>query len=510
MSWAQNTYEKGNRQTCSTRLKSNLIIRADGFGEALPSTTKDGTTVYPDVQPGYIIEWSAKTESDGSGRSDRVTARLIRLNTVYLGGLINDATATNPDASQEQLVSMIAEMADPSELFSTVSSQTVNTGSDGTASGILPTAGAPPGPAMVLVHYGYSGKSERSDSAKKWDFWSGEILEELVAYLIAGAVCAAGVAAAGVTAGLATGAAVFGCSLAISMAVAFCRMGQQYAADAFGLIDTNNDGCTFPIGGHNHTYAIAIGGDDGAIQASSAAALTPQATESTLSRKPFPVGRVILLSSIAAAAVLLIASAFRGVPNDGQDPKLPTRLGGHLRDQRGTKHRVKISSEEGSDGITKIKIRFKATDTSGAFSSSYSKGDPGHSIKIDIRYTPPAEDGGESRNIVTGETLGYVPLSGSYAEAVFDAIQPGTYNVTVRSRAAGGDCCKPGGFGDQDRHGGSTGTGGGRNHHDPLGQVAPQKPSPNPVVVGIAMFVGLVAIGIAFMDDGGDEDGRIG
>ena len=312
MSWAQNTYEKGNRQTCSTRLKSNLIIRADGFGEALPSTTKDGTTVYPDVQPGYIIEWSAKTESDGSARSDRVTARLIRLNTVYLGGLINDATATNPDASQEQLVSMIAEMADPSELFSTVSSQTVNTGSDGTASGILPTAGAPPGPAMVLVHYGYSGKSERSDSAKKWDFWSGEILEELVAYLIAGAVCAAGVAAAGVTAGLATGAAVFGCSLAISMAVAFCRMGQQYAADAFGLIDTNNDGCTFPIGGHNHTYAIAIGGDDGAIQASSAAALTPQATESTLSRKPFPVGRVILLSSIAAAAVLLIASAFQG------------------------------------------------------------------------------------------------------------------------------------------------------------------------------------------------------
>lgn len=312
MSWSQNTYEKGNSQTCSTRLQSNLTIRADGFGEALPKSTKDGTTVYPDVQPGYIIEWSAKTESDGSGLSDRVTARLIRLNTVYLGNLINDATATNPDASQEELISMIAEMADPSQLFSTLSSQTVNTGSDGTASGILPTAGAPAGPAMVVVHYGYSGKSERSDGEKKWDFWSGEILEELVAYLIAGAVCAAGVAAAGVTGGLATGVAVFGCSLAISMAVAFCRMGQQYAADAFGLIDTNKDGCTFPIGGHNHTYAIALGGDQGAINASEAAALTPQATESRLSTKPFPLGRVILLSSVAAAAVLLIASSFQG------------------------------------------------------------------------------------------------------------------------------------------------------------------------------------------------------
>ena len=179
---------------------------------------------------------------------------------------------------------------------------------------------------------------------------------------------------------------------------------------------------------------------------------------------------------------------------------------GIFETQCGTKHRVKISSEEGSDGITKIKIRFKATDTSGAFSSSYSKGDPGHSLKIDIRYTPPAEDGGESRNIVTGETLGYVPLSGSYAEAVFDAIQPGTYNVTVKSRAAGGDCCKPGGSVTKTITVEAPEPVEVVTTTDPLsGQVAPQKPSPNPVVVGIAMFVGLVAIGIAFMDDGGDE-----
>ena len=56
----------------------------------------------------------------------------------------------------------------------------------------------------------------------------------------------------------------------------------------------------------------AIGGDDGAIQASGAAALTPQATESSLSRKPFPFGRVLMLSSFAAAAVLLIVSSFQG------------------------------------------------------------------------------------------------------------------------------------------------------------------------------------------------------
>lgn len=179
---------------------------------------------------------------------------------------------------------------------------------------------------------------------------------------------------------------------------------------------------------------------------------------------------------------------------------------GIFETQCGTKHQVKISSEVGVDGITKIKVQFKATDTSGAFDSDYSKGDPGHSVKIDIRYTPPAEDGGASRNIVTGETLGYVPLEGSYAEAVFDAIQPGTYNVTVQSRGAGGDCCKPGGSVKKTIKVETPDPAELTTTTDPLStQVAPQKPSPNPVVVGMFMFVGLVTIGIAFMDTGGDE-----
>ena len=246
MSWQQSTYEKGNSQTCSTRLKSNLIIRKDGHGAALPTTTKDGITTYSDIQPGYAIEWSAKTESDGSGKSDRVTARLVRLNTVYLGSLINDATSTNPNASQDELISIIVEMADPGQLMSIVSSQTV---------------------------------------------------------------CSAAVGAVGLSGGAAAPVAAFGCSLAISMAVAFCRMGAQYAKDAFGLIDTNKHGCTFPIGGHNHTYAIAIGGDAGALEASAAAGLTTAATESGLAKRQFPIGKVIIGSFIAASAVLLIYSS---------------------------------------------------------------------------------------------------------------------------------------------------------------------------------------------------------
>jgi hypothetical protein len=89
---------------------------------------------------------------------------------------------------------------------------------------------------------------------------------------------------------------------------------------------------------------------------------------------------------------------------------------------------------------------------------------------------------------------------------VFDAIQPGTYNVTVQSRGAGGDCCKPGGSVKKTIKVETPDPAELTTTTDPLSaQVAPQKPSPNPVVVGMFMFVGLVTIGIAFMDTGGDE-----
>ena len=105
---------------------------------------------------------------------------------------------------------------------------------------------------------------------------------------------------------------MLGCSLGISLAVAFTHMGIQYAKDAFGLIDTNKHGCTFPLGGHNHSYAIAIGGDAGAIQAASGSGLTPAATESSLASGGLPLGRILISAGITAAAILLIVSAFGG------------------------------------------------------------------------------------------------------------------------------------------------------------------------------------------------------
>jgi len=163
--------------------------------------------------------------------------------------------------------------------------------------------------------------------------------------------------------------------------------------------------------------------------------------------------------------------------------------------QCATKHRIKISSEEGSDGITRILVRLKATDTSGTFSSKYSTGGMGHSVAIDIRYTPPAEDGGESRNLVTGETLAYTVPEDGWVQATFDAIQPGTYNVTVNSRA-GDDCCTPKGSANHtvrvDRPAQTS-------NQDSIAGGSTPVSTPNPVVIGLLAVGGLVAIGLAFM-----------
>ncbi len=287
--WDQNTYERGNAQTCSTRLESKLTVRPTAYGVSLDNKKVDGEIVYPDVQPGYRIEWAAQTSSDGSGKADRITAKLARLDTVYLSGIIDSVAATMPNADEDTLMTAIIEQVDPPRLFSTLATSTVTTDSDGYANGVLDTQGAPPGPALITIHYGYSSSSERSDSSKKWDFWTGEILEEVVSYIIAAAICSAGVAAAGVTGGLAAPIAVGACSLAIALCVAAARMYQMYAKDAWGLIDTNNDGCTFPLGGHNHIYSLALGGDQGALD--SASGITPQATESSLSEGAVRVRR---------------------------------------------------------------------------------------------------------------------------------------------------------------------------------------------------------------------------
>jgi len=307
--WAQTSREAGNRQTCSTRLRSNLIVRADGFGAALGTTTRDGITTYPDVEPGYLIEWSAMTESRDRPVADRVTAKLIRLDTVYLSGLINDIQATNPSIDERGLLEALAEQGDMNRLFATVSSQTVTTGSDGIARGILPTSDMPAGPATVVISYGYSAQSERADGAKAFRFWTNEVMEEVVSGLVIGATCAGLIASAAATGGILAPAAAAGCALGVSLAVSGANLYRQYAKDTLGMVGVNEGGCSFPIGGHMHTYALAVGGDRGAAQASSS--ISPAVVDSGLGRRP-DYGRLIVGSLIGAAAILAIMLSLGG------------------------------------------------------------------------------------------------------------------------------------------------------------------------------------------------------
>ena len=178
--------------------------------------------------------------------------------------------------------------------------------------------------------------------------------------------------------------------------------------------------------------------------------------------------------------------------------------------QCATKHAVEIVDEVGDDGVTRIKIGLKATDTSGAFSSGWGKGGSGHAVKYTVRFTPTAEDGGASRNLVTNEKLAFVPGDDGYAWTVFDANTPGTYNTTVTSQS-GDECCTPKGsvthttkvLAPEPEPETTTTT---NNQIISSGGGTPVATGPSPIMIAILATTAVVAIGWSLMDS--DEGGE--
>jgi len=161
--------------------------------------------------------------------------------------------------------------------------------------------------------------------------------------------------------------------------------------------------------------------------------------------------------------------------------------------QCATKHRIRIIDEVGDDGVTRIKIGLKASDTSGAFRSKYSEGGLNHSVVFSVRFTPPAEDGGVSRNIVTAESLGYALADDDgWAWTSVDASAPGTYNTTVESQG-GDECCTPKGSVNHTTRV-QSGSVRSTDPSDPVGGVT-SPTGPNPILLAGLGITALVSIG---------------
>ena len=138
-------------------------------------------------------------------------------------------------------------------IMPTIYSDVVQTGDDGMASGQIPILDFWPKSEYFLnFHYGYSARSEASQSAKFLQFlkeWGITLLTLIVALVIAIVfVATGGTIAIALPAVVTTAAFVADLGL----------LAHDFLATGFGLIDENAEGCLFPMYGFNHTYSFGF------------------------------------------------------------------------------------------------------------------------------------------------------------------------------------------------------------------------------------------------------------
>jgi len=129
------------------------------------------------------------------------------------------------------------------------------------ASGTIPIPDFWPKSQYFLnFHYGYSARSESSESAKFKQFlkeWGITILTLIVALVIL-IVFVASFILTGGTITLAVPAIVTTVAFVADLGL----MAHDFLATGFGIIDENADGCLFPMYGFNHTYAFGFNIDE--------------------------------------------------------------------------------------------------------------------------------------------------------------------------------------------------------------------------------------------------------
>jgi len=230
---------------------------------------------WADIPDDCKISWEAQTLTcDDEPGSDRLEIELLTMDWVLLAQLSNDIIAdwaveeveglldevdsgqTGGEYETKLLDGLTAKIDNSAELGSlimpTIYSDIVQTGNDGLAAGEIPIPDFWPRSQYFLgFHYGYSARSEASESAKFLQFlkeWGITILTLVVAVIVFVVLLATGGTAAPILGTLATAAFVADLGL----------MAHDFFATGFGIIDENFEGCLFPLYGFNHTYAFAF------------------------------------------------------------------------------------------------------------------------------------------------------------------------------------------------------------------------------------------------------------
>jgi hypothetical protein len=146
-------------------------------------------------------------------------------------------------------------------IMPTIYSDVVQTGDDGMATGEIPLPDFWPKSQYFLnFHYGYSARSESSESAKFMQFlkeWGITILTLIVAIIILIVFIAATIFSGGMAI-----PAFVGTLGTIAFVADLGLMAHDFFMTGFGMIDENADGCLFPMYGFNHTYSFGFDIDE--------------------------------------------------------------------------------------------------------------------------------------------------------------------------------------------------------------------------------------------------------
>ena len=259
--------DKANLKTrCELRDATGNLISSKLVQPDISEPTKFPIHTWTNIPDDCTITWDAQTFTcDDEAGSDRVEIEILTLDYVLLAQMSNDILADWP---QEDIEGLLAELETNTSngtyeqklwkgleakidtsaelgnlIMPTIYSDVVQTDDDGMASGQIPIPDFWPKSEYFLnFHYGYSARSESSESAKFLQFlkeWGITLLTLIVALVI-------------VIVFVATGGAI---TIAIPAVVTTAA----FVADlGFGLIDENAEGCLFPMYGFNHTYSFGF------------------------------------------------------------------------------------------------------------------------------------------------------------------------------------------------------------------------------------------------------------
>tara|TARA_R110002020_G_scaffold10668_7_gene40574 strand:+ start:3538 stop:4599 length:1062 start_codon:yes stop_codon:yes gene_type:complete len=271
---------------CETDFKTAVRI-LDPNGDSVSMEKKEDIPYFSDIPEGSVLEWEATTmDSKGltkgkeEGTPDRINIDITAMDPSYMARVSDMAIDAMTD---EEVVGILhgdtsgmtryleanPNLIDPELAQVTFYSQTVETNSDGIASGRIPIDPAW-GKSLFSInfHYGYSKLAEASTESKTERRWTEEIGPILVEVLATVALAAiTGGAALAIRAGWLARAGAGAIKIdkvktkikkaqKIAFAIEMAQMAKAYFRDGFGIVGMNRQGCSFPLVGFNHVYSF--------------------------------------------------------------------------------------------------------------------------------------------------------------------------------------------------------------------------------------------------------------